>query len=171
MITTTETCRYNFTAKEMIDIARTQARLMSDMTGSVEQFDQVKADHKSKITLFETQISDCTRRITQGYEMRVVKCLLLKFRPARDSAMLVRLDNGRVVRVRKLDESEKQIELTEHEPPAWAFEADFYEDSESDVAEQIASSVPLTAQEAESLKEVVEVRPRRRLLEDGKRKK
>lgn len=170
MIEIMEQCRYQFTRDEMVDIAKRQAGLMNELIGQNETFDQLKADHKSKVSAFELGVSDCTRRITSGFEMRPIKVLVLKFRPDKDSALLIRLDNGRVLRKRKLAEDEKQLKITEQEPETWAFEADFFEDGESDVSMMVATAIPLTAREADALREIkeVEIRPRRKLLDAGK---
>jgi hypothetical protein len=168
MITITETCKYTFTGTELVEIARSQARFHGEMRQAEEQFDNVKADHKATVTKLEADISKCTLRVTSGYEMRTIKCLLLKFRPDKESALIVRTDNGRVLRKRKLEPEEKQMTITTVEPESWAFEADFYEDSTSDIVEMVADHVPLSIKEAQELKGVIDVRPLRPLIEDGK---
>lgn len=66
MFAITEACKYTFEPQELVGIARKQAQLMNDRTAQEELFDQLKADHKSKITRLETDISDCTRRDSEG---------------------------------------------------------------------------------------------------------
>src|SRR5579872_269778 len=98
MLKFNEQCKYRFQPNELVDIAKRQASLMNDKIAEEEAFEQVKADHKSKITRIETDVSDCTRRVTSGYEMRTTEVMVLKFRPDPDSAMHIRLDSGRVLR-------------------------------------------------------------------------
>lgn len=170
--THSESVKYTFTGDELVALARKQARHMGELTEVEEAFDYVKADHKSKITQIEAHIGDCTRRVSSGYEMREVRCLALKFRPDRDSAMVIRLDNGRVLRKRRLEDHEKQLKLSTEDNP-YAFEADFFEDTDSDVAEMVADHVPLTAGEAEALRDSgMTLRPLRALIDapNGKAK-
>lgn len=126
----TEAVKYTFNQGELVQVAKDQARHMSSMDRVEEEFENIKADHKSKVTRIEADVADCTRRIVSGYEMRNTKCVVLKFRPDNDHALVVRTDNGRVLRKRKLASDEKQPMLTT-DPETFAFEADFYEDTDS----------------------------------------
>lgn len=166
MITQTETVKYSFLQPELVEIARNQARLYNDKVGAEDQFNNVKADYKATITKLDADITKCALRITSGYEMRPIKCLLLKFRPDKDSALIVRTDNGRVLRKRKLEEDEKQLSLSVAEPEPFVFEADFYEDGTSDIAEMVADHVPLTAKESAELRDVIKLNPLRPLISE-----
>lgn len=162
----TESVKYTFEGSELVELARAQARHMSDVREAEEQLNNVKADHKATITKLEADISKCNLRITSGYEMRAVKCLVLKFRPDGDHALVVRTDNGRVLRRRKLESDEKQLTLVAGEPIPYTFEADFFEDREGDVAEMVADHVPLTTKEAEELRDCkLTLRPLRALID------
>lgn len=167
----TESCKYTFTDGELVEIAKTQARFHSEMTAATEQFDNIKADHKSTVTRLESDISMCTRRVTSGYEMRMVACLVLKFRPDNETALLVRLDSGLVIRKRKLTDDEKQLKLTTKEPEPYTFEADLYEDVGGETTRLVADHVALTSDEAKELSAAIKVRPMRPLLGDGKKPK
>lgn len=169
MISSNETVKYSFVQGELVEIARQQARLINDKMAAEDQFNNVKADHKATVTKLDADITKCTLRITSGYEMRSIKCLVLKFRPEKDFALIVRTDNGRVLRKRRLDEDEKQLTLTIKEPDAFVFETDFYEDSAGDVVEMVADHVPLTAKEAGELRDAgITINPLRALIEDGR---
>ena len=163
----TESVRYAFDQSELVDIARSQARHMNDKAALEEQFDQLRADHKGKLARVEVDVSSCTRRITSGYEMRTVDCLVLKFRPDGDHTLVVRTDSGRVVRKRRLAADEKQLKLTTEEPPPFVWEVDLYDDSDSDIAECVAENVPLYEDEGEQLREALELRPLRPLIASG----
>lgn len=168
-IVSSEQCKYVFGQDELVQIARDQARHMEDMRAAEDEFNNAKTAHKARVSRIEADVSDCTRRVTSGYEMRMVKCLLLKFRPDPDSALIVRTDNGRVMRKRKLDADEKQLKLVTTEPEAWIFEADFYADTTGDVSELVAANVPLTAKEAEELRDAeITLKPTRKQLGSGK---
>lgn len=160
-----ESVKYKFTDPEIVALARKQARHMEELSEAESSFDYVKADHKSKVTKIEGDISDCTRRVTSGYEMREVRCMALKFRPDKDSALVIRTDTGRVLRKRRLEDHEKQLKLSTTDNP-YTFECDFFEDTDSDVAEMVADHVPLTAQEAEALRESgITLKPLRPLID------
>ncbi len=162
MIQINETMKYQFSQDEMVKIAQEQARHHNDKGRLENELDQIKQDYKAKLTLVESQISGCTLRITSGYEMRQVKCVVLKFRPDEKSKLIVRTDNGRA-RMVKMQEEEKQLTLSTEENP-FIFEADFYEDGEA-IATCIAENVPLTQKESEALREVCELRPLRKQIE------
>lgn len=168
MTTIKESVKYRFADNELIVIARDQARLMSDMRSAEECFDQLKADHKSKVTRIDTEVSDCTRRITQGYEMRTVECMALKFRPDKDSVLYVRTDNGKVVRKRKLDADEKQLTITDQAPELYTWEA-VYLEMDTDGSDVIIAGehVQLTDKEAEVLRDMMPLKPLRKMIGDG----
>lgn len=166
-----ETVKYKFTDPEIVALARKQARHMEELAEAESTFDYVKADHKSKVTKIEADIADCTRRVTSGYEMRETKCIVLKFRPDRDSALVIRTDSGRVLRKRRLEDHEKQLKLSTTDNP-YLFEVDFFEDTDSDIQEMVADHVPLTAQEAEALRDSgITLRPLRGLIDAPKEPK
>lgn len=167
METIKESVKYTFTRDELVQIARDQARHHGSLTQAEEEFENAKSAHKTRITRLEADISDCTRKVSSGYEMRSVECLVLKFRPNNDFALLVRTDNGRVIRKRKLDTAEKQPTLSDKTPESYAFEADFYEDAEGDLAAMVADHVPLYEAEADKLREALgeDIRPLRKLIE------
>lgn len=170
-INITEGVKYTFAQAELVQIARDQARHMGAMTRLEEEFDNIKAEQKSKVTRLEADISDCTRRVTSGYEIRQVKCIVLKFRPDNEHKLVVRTDNGRVVRKIKLASDEKQITLTEAVPETFAWECDLFQDADGDIAECVAEFVPLYAKEAEQLKDVVKLRALRKQIEAPTKKK
>jgi len=162
----TESVKYTFTRDELVQIARDQARQHGELKKAEEEFESVKSAYKKRTTRIAADIADCTRKVSSGYEMRPVECLALKFRPDNDSCMIVRTDNGRVIRKRRLSTDEKQIRITDQEPQQFAFEADFYEDSDGDLASMFAESVPLYEDEAEKLRGALkngDMRPMRKL--------
>lgn len=155
MITHTESVRYTFKPEELVQFAKAQAQHYNEKSRVEENFDSVKAQHKAKITEIEGLISGCAARITSGFEMRPIRCLVLKFRPDNDSSLVVRTDNGRVLRKRRLEPEEKQISLSTEPPLPYVFQVDFYGDTESDVAELVAEGVPVTEAEANELREAI----------------
>ncbi len=168
----TEMVRYNFSQLELVELSREQARYFNDRKRAEDEFLSVKTDFKSTITKLEADINRCAQRVTSGYEMRNIPCLILKARPDNDSLLIVRTDNGRVLKRRKMNADERQITLSSEPPELFEFEADFYEDVDGDLATEIAGDVPLTAKEAKELKDVdgLRIRTLAKKLTDGKKK-
>lgn len=146
--------KYVFSSQETVDIAKEQGRHMQSMSRLEEEFDSIKASHKNSVMRLEADISDCTRKIMSGYEMRNIRCLLLKARPDNDSLLVVRTDNGRVVSRRKMNADERQITITTDPSELYTHEADFYDDAEGDISVVVAEDVPLTASEAKELSSI-----------------
>ena len=159
--------KYSFSNQETVDIAKEQGRHMQSMARLEEEFDSTKAAQKNAVMRLEADISDCTRKIMSGYEMRNVRCLILKARPDNDSLLVVRTDNGRVVSRRKMNADERQIKITTDPPETFTHETDLYDDAEGDIAAVIAEDVPLTRSEAKELGSVegLRIRPIAKKLE------
>lgn len=162
--------KYVFSNEETIAIAKDQGRHMQEMQKKNEELDGVKSSYKSILMRLEADVSDCTRRLMSGYEMRDIRCIVLKFRPDNDSVMIVRTDNGRVVKRRKIDAMERQATITTDKPEVYAYECDLYEDTDSDIATMVAEDVPLYEAEAKELSDVLKIRPLAKKIGDGKKK-
>lgn len=168
METGNEQVKYTFSSGELVEIAKQQGRYMQDIKRLEEEFDSIKAAQKNNVTRLETDISDCTRKIMSGYDMRLIKCLILKARPDNDSMLIVRTDNGRVWKQRKMNADERQIKLSTEPPELMEFEADFWDDDSDGVITTVNSeNVPLTAKEANELKDIdgLRIRTLRKKLE------
>lgn len=168
----TEMVRYNFSQGELVELSREQARYFNELKAAEDQLASVKADFKNTTTKLEADINRCAQRVTSGYEMRNIPCLILKARPDHESLLIVRTDNGRVLKRRKMNADERQISLSTEPPELFEFEADFYEDVDGDLAAEIAGDVPLTKKEAHELKDVddLRIRPLAKKLEAGTKK-
>src|SRR5258708_4356594 len=126
MEATTELVRYNYTQGELVELSREQARHFNMRSTAEDELASIKSDYKSRMTKIEEDINRCTQRVTSGYEMRKVKCVILKARPDSYSLLIVRTDNGRVLKRRKMTADEGQLTLTTEAPELFEFEADFY---------------------------------------------
>jgi hypothetical protein len=159
--------KYSFSNQETVDIAKEQGRHMQSMQRLEEEFDSVKSAQKTAVMRLEADISDCTRKIMSGYEMRNIRCLLLKARPDNDSLLVVRTDNGRVVSRRKMNADERQIKIGTEPPEAFTHETDLFDDAEGDISVVVAEDVPLTRSEAKELGAVegLRIRPIAKKLE------
>lgn len=175
---TSEYVKYTFTQQERVDLTLEHVRAYNDLKAADEQLVSLKQDFKNRMTKLQLEMSECGQKVTAGYEMRSIPCLVLKSRPGPDLLMIVRLDNGRVYKTRKMNADEKQMSMvtegagfTATPAEVFEFEADFYEDSGTDVAMEAAKDVPLTAAEAKEFKDIpgVTVRPHTRAkIGDGK---
>jgi hypothetical protein len=76
----------------------------------------VKKMYASKQAEADAKVSGIATRISSGFEMRTVRCMLCDERPE-GYRLTIRLDTGHVARRRKLEQHERQIVLTT-EPPA-----------------------------------------------------
>ena len=142
-ITTIESCEYRFTTDELVQLARDQARYSNEKRAMEDRFGALKKQHNADIELKEAEIRRAGLSVTQGYDLREVKCLTLRFRPNADSMLVVRLDNGRVMKQRRMREDEKQLTLSTSVDP-FVFQVELYEDGTGDLLAMIAE-VPLTA--------------------------
>jgi hypothetical protein len=159
--------KYIFRQEETVGIAKDLGRHMQTKVQAEEELDSIKSAHRAKVMHLDADISDCTRKIMSGYEMRNIRCLLLKARPDNDSLLVVRTDNGRVVSRRKMNADERQIKITTDPPEIFTHEADFYDDSEGDISVVVAEDCPITRSEAKELGAVegLRIRPITKKLE------
>lgn len=153
MITIPESCRHTFSDAEMTAIAKELAMHMTERSSVEAEFESVKSAHKARITRLTTDVDECARRITEGFEMVDVQCIVLKFRPDVDHKMIVRTDTGLVLRLEKLKADEKQMKLTTKEPETWAWEADFYSEEKNGAQRMVAANVGLSNEEYKALKD------------------
>ncbi len=111
LITHEEQLKVELTDKELIEIARDQARKGADLEDLNRQLDRAKADFKSSITRVESEIADANRKLRDGWEFRAVKCWTSLDFPKRGFASIYREDSGELVRTRAMHSSEMQREL------------------------------------------------------------
>ncbi len=170
-ITTTESCEYRFSQDEIVQLARDQARLSNEKRTMEDRFVVQKKQHQTDVSMKDAEIQRAGLGVIQGYELRDIECLKLKFRPDKDSLMIVRTDTGRVFRHRKMRDEEKQMTLTAISDP-FVMMAEFYEDGNSELM-HIVAEVGLTASEYEKLKDIpgMQFRATHKQLEAGKPKK
>ena len=165
-----ELVRYDFSSQERVDLAVEQSRHSNIIRAAEEELGSIKADYKHRVSVLEADMNRCADKVTSGYEMRNVSCLVLKFRPDNDSMLIVRTDNGRVLKRRRMNADERQLTMTTEPPELMEFETDFYQDTSSDIAESVADNVPLTAKEAKELTEALgpKIRKLMKKIGDGK---
>ena len=154
MKTDTISMKHEYTDSELAGLSREISNAFNAKNCLEKEFDGVRQDYKAQITAKEAVIASLSARISGGFEMQSIKCLLLDERPA-GYRLVVRLDTGHVYRRRKLDPEERQIKITDQAPPEYVATALLRVDDEGwdvDVAQ-----VPLYLDELEALRELADV--------------
>ncbi len=159
-----DSCKYTYTQPELVDLARKIGHAGQKLLELDDQLATFKSQHNAKVKAAEEESSLHIQRLNSGYEMRQTELMILKFRPDADSALVIRLDTGRVHDKRKLKDDEKQLKLTTKQPEHFIFTADFYWQEEGDVATMCAEGVPLTKLESDKVREFTTLKPMRKML-------
>lgn len=149
---TYEPMRHNYTAQESLELADETSRAIDAKREAEEQLKSVQATYKERITTADAAINSANRKRTTGYEIKDTPVLHLKHRPQAGDMMLVRLDTGRIWKIRGLREEESQMTITDTEPPAMIFTGILHDES----TPPITYSVNITRDEYEKLKPFAE---------------
>lgn len=108
--------KHIFTEHDIAELAREQARALSEVSTLENDLKSVKKDYESRMAAQASKVNSLSTRINSGFEMRTVKCLILDHR-LEGYRLLVRTDTGHVVKRRKLDPHELQMNLESEEQP------------------------------------------------------
>lgn len=108
-----ELLRCDLTDDELIGIARKQSATFRDREQADQELTSIKSDFKARLERLESEVQLCTRKITDGFEMRNTDCETRYDDPSKGMASVYRLDTGELVRTRKMDANELQMELEE----------------------------------------------------------
>lgn len=73
----TKNVRHDYTTEEHRQLGGDLARCISSLRGIEAEFDQVKASYKSKTTEAEARIDKISTDITNGFDMRQERCLVV----------------------------------------------------------------------------------------------
>ena len=115
---TEEQIKHHFNDSELAQMARQQATQLNESSQLESEAKSIATDFKARIESKKAQLQSLGVRVNTGFEMRVQKCLILKERPEGYN-ITVRLDNGHVLRRRKLLQEERQLTLTTETPPSY----------------------------------------------------
>lgn len=154
MKTDTISMKHEYSDPELAQLSRDIANALNRRSSLETEFDSVKQDYRAQITAQDALVSSLSARVSSGFEMQPVKCILFDERPA-GYRLVVRLDTGHVYRRRKLDPEERQMKITDQAPPEYVATALLRVDDEGwdvDVAQ-----VPLYLDELEALRELADV--------------
>lgn len=141
MKTDTISMKHEYTDSELAGLSREISNAFNAKNCLEKEFDGVRQDYKAQITAKEAVIASLSARISGGFEMQSIKCLLLDERPA-GYRLVVRLDTG-------------HVKITDQAPPEYVATALLRVDDEGwdvDVAQ-----VPLYLDELEALRELADV--------------
>ena len=165
--------KHEFVDSEMAALAKTQAQAIERLGVQKKELEFIKKDYAGRISQAESEMAAISARINVGWEMRNVRCLLIKERPE-GFCLTVRLDNGHIARRRILEPHERQISLTTSPPAPLAFsvllpvddktwDVDFFEAALYD--DEVAAMKDIPGLEFKPIQH------KRALIEDGKGKK
>ena len=165
--------RYSFSEHEIADLAREQSRALADKSNKESDLKAVKKDYESQIAMLDAKVSSISTRVSSGFEMRNVRCILMDHRIA-GFRLVVRTDNGHVTRRRKLDPEDMQMKLTEEAPAPYYAQAGLIVDDEGWDAEGCV--IPVFEDEWEVLRTLRDVKMepiigKDKRIEEGKKKK
>ena len=104
--------KYTLTDAEITALAREQVAAIGKVGTCEQELDSIKKDYAGRIAIAKAEVQTCCQAINTGWEMRNIKCLLIDERPE-GYRLVVRTDNGHVAKRRKLDPSERQMNLRE----------------------------------------------------------
>ena len=113
----TEYLKYEFTEKELKDLARELARENTAMAESEEEKKSVVASFTERIADAKMKISKLSRYINNGYDYRNIECAVVMNSPRAGVKEVVRIDTGEIVKTINMTDTEKQESLPFEVPP------------------------------------------------------
>lgn len=116
MTSHSEHLEVRFTDTEKLEMGRDVARLNQEKRRLDQKLGEIKKQLAGEISAKETEIDRLMDLLSNGYEYRQVECRIDLDTPKQGQASIVRLDTEEVVRVRRMNEDELQIELPLEEP-------------------------------------------------------
>ena len=119
-----------------------------------DELNSVKKDFQAQIAAQESLISSLSTRISSGFEMQLVKVLLLDER-LEGYRLSVRTDTGHIYRRRKLEQAERQLTIADAPPKQYHCAVMMHVDDDQwkvDIA-----LVPLFEDEWDALRELPDV--------------
>ncbi len=103
-----ESVKYNFNAGELRELGEVLARDVQSVFDLRGQKATVSAELAAAIKSAEKRVSEVTRKINHGYELRDVEVIALFETPRPGLKQIVRLDNNEVLREEAMTTEEMQ---------------------------------------------------------------
>lgn len=107
--------KHSFDNKDLAALAQQQARAYASKQTLELEAKSVATDFKGRVAQAAAEMSSLSARISAGFEMRTLDCLIADEREE-GYRLVVRLDTGHIVKRRKLTPEERQIKLTDTPP-------------------------------------------------------
>lgn len=104
--------RVDFTADELLNLARKQAEAHGDLNRAEEEKKAATAQLKARCESISARISELAGKITAGFEYRMTPCEIRFDDPKPGLKTTYRLDTGESVNVDPMSMSERQAELS-----------------------------------------------------------
>ena len=145
MTSHSEHLEVKFTDAEKLEMGRDVARLNQEKRRLDQKLGEIKKQLTGEIAAKETEINRLMDLLSNGYEYRQVECRIDLDTPKQGQASVIRLDTEEVVRVRRMNDEELQIQLPlEEAPPEAEPEA---EPEPEPVAEVVVEPEPIVPAE------------------------
>jgi hypothetical protein len=107
---TNEYVKYQFTKDEIDEIAAELAQRTSELETAEDEKKAIMSDLKGRIDSLTATVRQAATKINNGYEMRNVKCEIVKdFKSGQIKH--VRTDTGDIVRTKKMTDNDRQMEI------------------------------------------------------------
>jgi hypothetical protein len=113
---TSRMLRCTYTNMERLELGKELAEEHGNLGKTTADFDNVKANFKSKITAHEARIVDLSVKVSSGYRIEDVKCTWTFDKPVAGKKELYRNDSNELVETADMTEQDRQIEI-ELKPP------------------------------------------------------
>ena len=117
MTSHSEHLEVRFTDAEKLEMGRDVARLNQEKRRLDQKLGEIKKQLTGEIAAKETEIDRLMDLLSNGYEYRQVECRVDLDTPKPGQASVIRLDTEEVVRVRRMNDEELQIQLPLEEAP------------------------------------------------------
>ena len=109
------TIKHSFSDTERLALGEEQSELLGKSDELEATLKSAKAQIQAEIEACEANIRTVSTKLRSRYMMRSVDCMILDHR-VHGMRHIIRMDNGHVVKARKLAPHETQIKLTTEEP-------------------------------------------------------
>ena len=103
-------CKYEFTDSEKQEIGAEMGRFLCELTDVELEKKAIASDFKSRIDALKSSIQNSATKLNNGYEMRQIECRV-EYDHKNDVVRWIRTDNYMIARYRKMEQSEKQMEV------------------------------------------------------------
>jgi hypothetical protein len=109
------TIKHTFSDMERLALGEEQSEFLGKLDELEATLNSAKKQIQAQIAEAEAHVRGISSKLRVRYDMRSVECMILDHR-VHGMRHIIRMDNGHVVKARKLAPHETQIKLTTEEP-------------------------------------------------------